>query len=374
MLTGKLNRFDATKTGRWLRIKTPLLVSLLLLFGFLSAPSIVGYVLTKEAPPRSKWCTPSTDDLQLVNGLQSAWELEREGRVESASTEYRAALQSRDNCVRSIALRELARISDFREHLGPAYRVIADATEFSLHLQGPIVAALLTLIIYWCAANSFPLRGTRISEFPVYGCSDKDAGAQFRNSLLSFSNEIRDVYTSNYAHSIGMTLLFEDFKGQTIEGSGYDDAFEGAKDPDTKAAVRFALKQAIRFVRDWERPRVLIEGNVRLLPGGAKGAAIITDRKLNRNTRIEAHTDELIHIIGGTFVQRELLNPIISGSGPILSRQAEDLRKTSSELHALALILACKIRFEELRLLRAGYKPKSWKTVYLFAGAARSWE
>jgi hypothetical protein len=258
--------------------------------------------------------------------------------------------------------------------MGPAYRAVADTADFIVHLQGPIAAALLILIIYWCAAYPFPLRGTRISEFPVYGCSDKDATAQFRNSLLWFSNEIRNIYTSRYAQSIGMTLLFEDLKGQTIEGSGYDDAFEEAKDPDAKAAVRFALKQAIRFVRDWERPRVVIEGAVRLLPGGAKAAAIITDRKLGRQTRIEAHTDELTYIRGGTFVQRELLNPFTGGSGAVVSRRAEDLRRASGELHALALILACKIRFEELRLLEAGYKPKSWKTVYLFAGAARSWE
>jgi hypothetical protein len=171
-----------------------------------------------------------------------------------------------------------------------------------------------------------------------------------------------------------MTLLFEDLKGQPIEGSGYDDAFEEAKDPDAKAAVRFALKQAIRFARDWEQPRVLIEGNVRLLPGGAKAAAIISDRKLDRHTRIEAHTDELRSITGGIYVERPLLNPFTSESEAVASRRAGDLRRATGELHALALILACKIRFEELRLLGAGYKPKSWKTVYLFAGAARSWE
>src|SRR5664279_532876 len=150
MFAKNLNQFATAKAGRWLRNKTPLIIFMVLVFGFLSVPAIVGHVLTKGVP-LSKGCATSTDDLLSVDKLRSGWELEREGRVESASAEYRAALSSRDNCVLSIALRELARISDFREQFGPAYRAIADTAEFAVHLQGPIIAALLILIIYRCA-------------------------------------------------------------------------------------------------------------------------------------------------------------------------------------------------------------------------------
>jgi hypothetical protein len=314
------------------------------------------------------------DILSSIDRLRSGWNYEREGLLESASKEYRSVLDANDDCVRSIALQRLTQISDIRTRLGLAYRVMVETAELSASLSAPILAALLLWGIFKCIPYLFQRRDIRVLDFPVYGSADDNASAQFRNALLWFTKEVREVYATKYAQSVGMTLLFDDLKGQSIQSSTFDDALAEVKDPGAKAAVRFALTQTLRLLRDWERPRLLIEGEVRLIAGGAAAVGFIYDYKHNERLRLEAHTDELSGVPGGPFIRQLLLSPFAGTSRLPLSRQMQEPRKTSGELYALALILACKIRFEELRQMDAGYKPTSWQTVCLFAAAARTLE
>jgi hypothetical protein len=162
---------------------------------------------------------------------------------------------------------------------------------------------------------------------PFTDPSDEQSSRLFRDALVWFANDIKRVYGSEYARSLGMTLIFDDLKGQPLAAGRYDQALVDAQEPDAKAAVRFALVQVIQFIRDAaSRPRLLLQGEVRLFPSGAKAAAILTDRVTGRDTRIEAQTGEFTQVPHSGFVQDRLLNRQATTPQPSPDNAAEELR------------------------------------------------
>jgi hypothetical protein len=352
----------------------PSLVALLLVLGFLVLPTILGRVLRQGVSPLSLQCAAAERVWKYK--LWSAHDLQNDGRLDEAEKEYRAALESPSRCIQDAADAGLNRIAALKEQLGPSYRVIAETANLSTILRAPIVSALFLLGVCLLGMRMFPRRGARIADFPVYGTDNSRAGVLFRDGLIWFANEIKRVYGSEYAQKAGMILLLDDLKGEALEDKSlYEQAIADAQDPGAKAAVRFALTQIIRFLRDSpRRPVVSVEGHVNLFPGSAKVIGIVKDLRAGEETRVEADTSELEELPIPQFVQARLLNPPFASPAPTHFRKAEEMRLMSAQLFALSLVFACKIRLVQSRTAAKGYKPHSWKTICLFAAAAWSLE
>jgi len=356
-----------------LRSRIPTILAVSLALGFLSLAPMFGWLLLRGSPPLRLDCFASSDkDIVWTYRLLSAWELEGNGNVDQAAKEYRSVLESNNDCVRNAALGRLQRISRIRERLGFAYSIITGVADASARSRSTLVAVLVLIAVPWVIVGMVPRRGTQIAGFPVYGCKEEAASRLFRDALVWFANEIKRVYGSEYAKSVGITLLFDDLKGQPLEGGT---ATEGdlaeVKDPDTKTAVHFALTRVIRLLRDaTERPLLIIEGDVRLFPGDAKAVGIIKNASTGEEIRIEAYTKELGEIPGWLSIENRLVNPPVTPLQVSPSSIAEESRQMSKQLYVVALLLACKIRFAQLKEVNVGYKPNSWKTVCLFTAAA----
>jgi hypothetical protein len=344
---------------------------------FLSIAPLTGSALRHSAPSPPNDCIQKTsNELPSIYKVRSASELELDGRIDEAEKAYGAVLTSSNACVRDTAIAGLARFYRLRERLGMSYSVVADLAAISARMLTPIVLVLLVVVAYWSFVRLVPAKGTRIDGFPVYGSDDLLASKQFQDALLWFANDIKRVYSSEYARNVGITLLFDDLQGDSLKGqSVYDEALAELTEPDAKAAVRFAMTHVVRWLRDAvERPEFLVTGDVRLFPGSAKAVGAIVAAKTGKAIRIEASTTEFEELPVLSFIQGKLLNPPAVALDRAPQRKVEEMRRTSSQLYELALLLACKIRFAQSQLAAGGYKPNSWQTLCLYAAGALALE
>ncbi|GEM_PF-4482965 len=351
------------------------LITLLLFAAFFLSPEILVWKLgSLEAAEVDTCKTSAAKDLVSHHRLEKAQELEAAGNIEHAESEYAAALASSQDCIRTNAATGLERLARFRRRAWGAGRVLAEVADVALHVRSAFVASLVLIAFGWLILRLTPRRSTRITGFPVYGAEGEAASKLFRNALASFANEIKRVYGSEYAKSLGITLVFDDLKGQSLEErSAYDEALEEIKDPEGKTAVRYALGYAIRMLRQsLERPLIVVEGDVRLSPGSAQAVARIKNARTKSEIRVEANTAEITQLPESQFVVSRMLGPGVTHTW--LSRKAEEQRLLSQQLQLLALVLACKIRMAQLQGFSQGYKPTSWRTVCIFTAAALTLE
>ena len=117
------------------------------------------------------------------------------------------------------------------------------------------------------------------------------------------------------------------------------------------------------------RPAILVTGSIQFLPGGARASARLLDLHSGRDTLIDATTEELSTLQNKVNGIEALLGRVQPPTSASPSAKAEDLRQTADQLAALALVLACKIRYLESQTAGASYRPSSWETICVFTAA-----
>jgi hypothetical protein len=363
-----------------LRSRIPFLVGLLLTIAFLALSPAIGRHWRRGASDGMVCKLTAESDLSGLYRLRSAAEMERNANLDAAETEFRDSLKSPNACIRATASAELERTEHFRQRLGPFYEVVSAASLVSFHLRAPILAILFLFGFTWLVAALIPRRGTRVSEFPVFGSVDPSSNKLFRDALVRFANDIGRFYGSSYASSLGITLIFDDLEGVGLEDDeDYKEILAVARDPDAKAVFGLGLSRLVRFVREAANPpQLLVKGDVRVFPGGALAVGYVKDFSSGKEARIEARTSELgeIPTPGPSLIHAAVLGPSFTSphASGLTFKKSEDLRQISSQLYLLALLFACKLRYEQTRTQAAGYKPGSWQTVCLFSAIASSLE
>ena len=351
-----------------------LVLAIALLVALLAISPITGAVSRRGAPrPTLPRGPVAASDVETTQKLSRGYYREGAGLLDDAEEDYLKALAATSPEVRAGAAEGLRRIRRAREVLGFAFPILTDASGASLRMRAPVTLVLVVLFLAWIVRVSLRRRGTRVMTFAVHGCADPGATAGFQDALLTYSNEIKRVYGSQYARRIGIQLFFDDFTGGPVANASVSErALAEARDVDTKAAVGFALRQAIQYLNDLpERPRFSVAGSVRLLPGAAMVVATVSDLSTGDKRYLEASVAEFADMPMRSFVESALLHSAPVLPFPWASTEAEDTRHVSKQLQALALILACKIRWRESEAITVTQRPGRWETVCLFAASAR---
>jgi hypothetical protein len=260
----------------------------------------------------------------------------------------------------------LERLRKAREVGALSYTGLIALAAASARLRAPLLGALFVVGSTWSFRRLFPRQGVRLNQFAVYGSSDRSVAAVFEDALLDYSNLVRRVYNSRH-----IQLFFDDLKGAAVaEAGAIEQALAEARDLDVKAVVGLALGQGVRFLRELpERPRLLISGAVRLLPGSAKATAIIRDLATTTEAYLEASSADIGALPMLGFIERKLLAPATAATSSW--QRGEDLRRVSGQLQAVALVLACKIRLHESQAVRTGLRPSHWETICLTTAAMK---
>jgi hypothetical protein len=354
------------------RVASPVVI-MGLVAAFLAISPVAGCLVRCRASAPPSLTTVAATDLAAAQDLWRGFHLEGEGLLDEAAVHYARALAATGSDVRVAATDGLARIQRVRVALGPGFAVTTGLSAISLQARGPVLAASAALLVTWLLRRSFRRRGTLVTVFPVYGAVGPDEPAAFRDALLLFSNGIKRAYGSDYARRLGMQLFFDDLTGAPAGDAGsMERALAETREFDTKAAVGFALRQSMLYLRDLtERARFQIGGSVRVFPGTATATAIVRDLQTGEDVRIEASLAELVAMPMYTFVEQTLLQsrPILPY--PMRAPDAEDRRQVSRHLQALALVLASKIRWRQSQAVAVGHRPVRWETVCLFTAAVR---
>src|SRR3954469_396595 len=337
----------------------------------LAGPLIGRYFKAPTTSRRQILIQPPTEMVYLENEHR-AQALEREGLMEDAVKEYTAALSAKSAEITRNSLESLRRIEENKNRLGWFFGIAAFVARLSTAIRIPVVLALVAIFLALFLRFLVPRSGSRITEFSVVGSLDSKASLSFQTSFLLLSNEIRQIYVSKFARRFGMALSFDAYEGSPHSGGNLlEEALAEAGALETKAVARFALTGAIRwFAHLLIRPSILITGSIQLLPGGAKVSARLKDCKTNKTTIIGATSVELSTLekrakmgVLKTFFQAPV-NPNSSAKG-------EELRQITAQLTALAMVLACKIRYLESSTLRTNYRPASWETVCIVTAIGR---
>jgi hypothetical protein len=353
-----------------------LLLAVLALAALVVLPGRVGSHFRRDVPPPAPVIGTDPVDVQALHRLREGYEYEGAGQIEMAKGEYVAALAGKASDLQAAATRALERLRARREWLGWSGDVVLRlaAMPFALRLS---LGLLLVLIVYGTVREwVFRPKGTRVAEFPVLGCGDPTAARTFQEAFLTFSGEVKRVYGAEFSKRLGLAVSFDGLQGSTVPNAGvFERALAEARTADAKAVTRFALSEAVQWLtRVTERaPAIVITGTVQLVPGGARATARLRDHRVEDEETIEASTDELAEFERVVGVCDRLLGE--SCPRPFVASphdEAEDRRRTTSQLRALALVLACKVRHRESAAVQFGARPGSWKTVCAFtaAGAA----
>ena len=353
------------------RIPAPVLL-LVLILAFLAVSPVTGALSRRHAPPPPAGDNLAPQDAASMARLWRGYHREGDGLLEDAEADYGEALSSAALEVDVNARAGLDRIRHIRERLGFAFPVVNGLAAASLSARAPLVGIAALLVLAWLLRSVRPRRGTRVRTFGVYGGADPTAPSAFQSALLAYSNEIKRVYGSDYARRAGIQLFFNDFTGSTAaEASTMEQALAETRDVDAKAALTFAFRQSLQYLRDLsERPRFAIGGVVRLLPGAAMAVASIRDLETGEDATLEATAAELADMPMRDLVERALLRTAPMGFVPV-SSAAGDLRSATQQLQALALVLASKIRWRESQAITLGERPSRWETVCVFIASAR---
>jgi hypothetical protein len=348
----------------------PLAVLVATAFVSLAIPRFVGAFFAHGQPP-IKAVGSDPGDLVTVYSLREAGNLERKGLINEAIKEYRSALSAKSQTVRNESAVALDRLEKRRERLGPFSDIVIILASFSSFLGFVTTIFLVLLGAGWLLLSLVPRRGTRMAEFPVYGSSDPNASRIFQDAFLRCSNDIKRVYTSQLARRYGITVSFDSLQGSAVPDANiYERALAEARNFETKVAVRFALTEFIRWMNQLtSRPAILITGSVQLLPSGGTVSALLRGFRRGDETVIYGTTMELSELQTQAKVAKRLLTEVRSDLHISNREYCEDLRQTSDQLCALALVLACKMRYWESRAVSASYRPSSWKTVCVFMDA-----
>jgi hypothetical protein len=351
-----------------------LLLGTLLLAGFLYEPIWFGRrIQPSEHSPDISCSDPKDRQSSGALRLRAAWEAEREGDVDAAQKQYLAAVDSTTACVRDAARLAIDRLSLQKDKWGLAYGVLADWAHISSELRTSLVFAYLALLAYLLLSWFIPRKGIRIGKFPVHGTSHPAAAELFADSLVSFTATIRRAYDADYLRRAGLTALFEDLTGPTIErADDFEKALADAGESNLRSVVLLAFK-AFNFIRRLsERPRFRLEGNVYCLPGTARVTAVLNDltKRKSKEVHFDATLAELDAIPSPAFVREALIHPAVSQPWATQYTKGEDLRYVTQQLHGLALVLASKVRSTQLQAKEAGYRPRDWVVVCLFTAAA----
>ncbi len=168
-----------------------------------------------------------------------------------------------------------------------------------------------------------------------------------------------------------MVLSFDVYEGAQAAGAdSFERALAEAGTLETKAVAGLVLTGVTRWVAQLtSRPAILVTGSIQLLPGGAKASARLLDLHSGKDTLVDATTEELSTLQKKVNVTEGLLGRVQPPISASPWAKAEDLRHTAYQLAALALVLACKIRYLESQTVGANYRPSSWKTVCVFTAA-----
>jgi hypothetical protein len=350
----------------------PLAVLLAAAFVLLAIPRCVGaFFVYGQAP--FKAVGYDSADLMAVYNLRQGNSLERDGLINEAVKEYRAALSAKSQIVRNDSAVALERLNKRREQLGPLSSTVVLLASLASSLGALLTLLLVLLIVGWLLVSLIPRRGTRMAEFPVYGSSDPNASRIFQDAFLRYSNDIKRVYGSQFALRFGIKSSFDALQGSSVPDANiYERALAEARNFETKAVARFALTEFIRWMNQLtSRPAILITGSVQLLPSAANASAFLRGSRSGDETVINATTAELSELQTKVKVANELLSKVSPNLHVSLQDYCEDLRQTSDLLCALALVLACKMRYWESQAVPSSYRPSSWKTVcvFMFAGS-----
>ncbi len=350
----------------------------LLLAAFLYEPIWFGRrVQPSERSPEMSCSNPGDRQSSAAFRLHRAWETERDGNIDPAEKQYLAAVDSTTACISGAARLEMSRIALARERWGLMYGLLADWAHVSSELRTPLLFLFPAWIAYLLLAWFIPRKGIRIGQFSVHGAGHSEAADQFVDSLLSFSLAIRRAYGAEYLRRAGLTALFEDLTGPTVErADAFEKALADAGDSDVKSVVLLAFK-ALNFLRRLsERPRFKLEGNVYLLRDTAHVTAALKElgKRHSKEVFLQATLAELDAIPSATLVRDALLLSEAARTTPRHYAKAEDLRDVTQQLHGLALVLASKLRSMQLQAKEAEYRPRNWVTVCLFTAAAASLE
>ena len=150
-----------------------------------------------KAPAKVVGSDPA--DLVAVYNLHEGYSLEKDGLINEAIKQYRAALNAKSQIVRNESAIALDRLIKRRERLGPFSHSIVSLVSVSSFLGPLITILLLLLVVGWLGLSLVPRCGTSMAEFPVYGTSDPSAGRIFQDAFLRYSNDIKRVYESQFA-------------------------------------------------------------------------------------------------------------------------------------------------------------------------------
>ena len=190
---------------------------------------------------------------------------------------------------------------------------------------------------------------------------------------MSFTTTIRRAYHADYLRRAGLTALFEDLTGPTVErADAFEKALASAGESDVKSVVLLAFKAFNLVRRLSDRPRFKLDGRVYLLPDTARVTAALNDlAKRESAIYLDAALTELDAIPSASFVREALIHPAAGHS--LASRyypKADELRDVTLQLQGLALVLASKLRSTQLQAKEAEYRPRNWVTVCIFTAAA----
>ena len=310
-------------------------------------------------------------ELQALQNLHQGRVLERDGLIEAAVKEYTAALTAKSPTIVSNSVASLDRIREKREELGLLFNVAAFGASLSVYLRTPVAVSLVLIALAGLLAFVLPRTGSQMGEFPVSGSFDAGATRGFQTAFLRFSNEIRRRYSSEFARRFGMVLSFDVYEGAPVAGAdAFERALAEAGTLETKAVAGLVLTGVTRWVAQLtSRPAILVTGSIQFLPGGARASARLLDLHSGRDTLIDATTEELSTLQNKVNGIEALLGRVQPPTSASPSAKAEDLRQTADQLAALALVLACKIRYLESQTAGASYRPSSWETVCVFTAA-----
>lgn len=351
-----------------------LLLGTLLLVAFLYEPIWFGRrVQPSEHPPDISCSDPKDRQSSAALRLRAGWEAERDGNVYDAQKQYLAAVDSTTACVRDAARLAMDHLSLEKDSWGLGYGLMADWAHISSALRTSLVFVYLALVGYLLLSWFVPREGIRIGKFRVHGTNHPAAAELFVDSLVSFTATIRRAYDADYLRRAGLTALFKDLTGPTVERADeFEKALADAGESNLRSAVLLAFR-AFNFIRRLsERPRFRLEGNVYLLPGTARVTAVLNDlaRRKSKEVYLEAALDELDAIPSASFVREALIHPLVAHPWATDYTKGEDHRRITQQLQGLGLVLASKFRSTQLQAKETGYRPRNWVVVCLFTAAA----
>jgi hypothetical protein len=351
----------------------PALATMLLAL-FLYEPVWFSRTVEFPAAAQESACSVSQNPgLSAALRLEAAEETEREGNVTSAEKQYLEVAGSSAQCVSMTAQRDLKRIQAAKRRWGLAYGIMADWAFASYELRTPLIFIYLAIAAYLALARFVPRKGVRIGTFSVHGSNHEEVVELFIDSLTSFSAAIRRAYEADYLRRAGLSAVFEDLTGPTVEDADpFEKALADAGESHAKSVVTLTLK-ALKSMRQLsERPRFELKGKVFLLPDAARVTATLKDLSASKGKEItlDAALVELDVIPCASTIQEILIQSAASGLDPYGYVKGEDLRQVAKQLQGLALVLASKIRFMQLQAKEIEYRPSNWVTVCTLTAAA----